>query len=132
MVDIAMESHEFEKTNPVTIVRGRRAYDEYRCRVCGLEGKRYGFSNIIRVQRDKLNCSHRKRMLTKCVRIRKEDEPNLKNSFGLSADKEYEPVEPPERYKGKYPESVWVFSEKRQEPVRLLLGEFVWVHGGAE
>jgi hypothetical protein len=124
MIDISVTSHAFEKVNIVTVIRGNRAYDKYRCRVCGLEGKRYGFSEVISVQRDKLSCSYRKRMMAEKVRIIKMYEQYLKDQFGLFADKEYETVEPPEGYEGKYPGSVWVFSEKRREPVRLLPGEF--------
>lgn len=127
MIDIPITLHDFQKVNAVTIVRGGYAYDKYRCRVCGLEGKRYSFSETIRVQRDILSCSHRQRMKAGKICIRETHEPNLKPQFGLFAGREYETVEPPEDYKGKYPGSVWVFSKKRREPVRLLPGEFVFV-----
>jgi hypothetical protein len=127
MVDIPITSHDFRKINVATIMRGKRAYDKYRCSVCGLEGMRHGFSETVSVQKDKVTCSYRKRMKAGKVCINKMREPNLKAQFGLLADKEYDVVEAPEEYKGKYPESVWVFSKKSQEPVRLLPGEFVFL-----
>ena len=33
--------HSWEKTNLVTILRGTRMYDTYKCAVCGITGKRY-------------------------------------------------------------------------------------------
>jgi hypothetical protein len=132
MIDIPITSHDFRKVNAATIIRGGRAYDIYRCEVCGLEGKRYGFSDLISVQRDKLNCSHRKRMMAGKVCINKKCVQHLKSQFGLCAGVEYEVVEPPEDYKGKYPESVWVFSKKRGEPVRLLADEFYYCREAVE
>lgn len=39
--------HTWEKTNLVTKVTGGRVYDTYKCKVCGIEGKRYGISGYI-------------------------------------------------------------------------------------
>lgn len=43
------QSHKWEKQNLVTIRRGGKNYDVYRCSCCGITGKRYGLSeNVIR------------------------------------------------------------------------------------
>jgi hypothetical protein len=125
MVEIPITSHAFEKVNIVTIVRGGKAYDVYRCRVCGLTGKRYGFSETLVVKKDIKNCTAHK--IERKVRIAPKYGKYLKGSFGLLPDSEYTTVEPPEEYKGKYPGSVWVFSEQRGEPVRLLVNEYIVV-----
>jgi hypothetical protein len=132
MIDIPIASHEFRKVNVTTVIRGSKAYDIYRCEVCGLEGKRYGFSDLIRVNRDVVRCKARLAVRALAVRINPLHEAHLKSQFGLSAKIAYPIVEPLEEYKGKYPESVWVFSEKRGEPVRLLPGEFMYTKKDAE
>ena len=123
MVEIAITSHNFKKINLVSIRKGKKIFDILKCSDCGLEGKRYGFTETVCVKRDKVNCSFRKKIRSSKVAIF--ENPHLESEFGLKCSI-FDVVEPPEEYKGKYPESVWVFSEKRGEPVRLLPGEFAF------
>lgn len=39
--------HGWEKQNAVTIMRGNRSYDAYKCSICGVTGKRYGLSAVM-------------------------------------------------------------------------------------
>lgn len=39
--------HDWEKQNAVTIMRGNRLYDAYKCNICGVTGKRYGLSAVV-------------------------------------------------------------------------------------
>ena len=40
--------HMWEKTNLVTQSRGGRLYDTYKCAKCGITGKRFGLSDIVK------------------------------------------------------------------------------------
>jgi hypothetical protein len=123
MIEISISSHRFVKVNIMTIVRGRKAYDKYRCMDCGLEGKRYGLSDLISVRRDKRCSGVAKKHV--CIMT-----GSLESSFGLMADKVYPVCTCPEEKKEKYAKDVWVFSEKAGEPVRLLVGEYYFVETG--
>lgn len=48
-------THEFDKTNMVSIPGRGTVYDRYRCDLCGLEGNRYGISAAICVPNKKKN-----------------------------------------------------------------------------
>jgi hypothetical protein len=41
-------SHDWTKTNLVTIMRGNQSYDTARCRVCGITAKRFGVGGYTR------------------------------------------------------------------------------------
>lgn len=46
--DLKNYDHKFIKTNLITVNKGRRFFDEYRCENCGVTGKRYGLEpNVI-------------------------------------------------------------------------------------
>lgn len=45
------KEHEWEETNLVTISKGGRMYDTYKCRNCSVTGKRYGIGG--RIVRDR-------------------------------------------------------------------------------
>lgn len=49
--------------------------------------------------------------------------PNL-TQFGFRVGEVYEVVQCPEIHKEKYGDDIWIYSEKRQEPVRLLFREY--------
>ena len=48
IIDGESRTHNWEKTNLVTIVRGSRLYDTCRCTKCGITGKRFGLGSPIR------------------------------------------------------------------------------------
>ena len=48
-ISLLQEPHDFEKVNFVTLQDKNGLYDLYKCKHCGLQGKRYGFSNNILV-----------------------------------------------------------------------------------
>ncbi|WAX17082.1 hypothetical protein PF672P2_00067 [Parabacteroides phage PF672P2] len=128
MVNIPIESHDFVKKNLYPVSRGKIVYDIYKCDCCGLEGRRYGTSKEITVKRDKILCAYAKGFrdkLTKChvqQVIITNEYPCV--AFGLLAGIEYDRVPCPKDEMDKFAEDVWVFSETRGEPVRLLPGEF--------
>jgi len=43
-----LSSHKWEKQNLVAIIKGNTNYDEYKCKICGVTGKRKGLSSYIR------------------------------------------------------------------------------------
>ncbi|MDR1199926.1 MAG: hypothetical protein LBK94_13115 [Prevotellaceae bacterium] len=119
MEQINITEHDFVKQNLTTIKRGKRLYDKYKCTSCGLEGIRYDLSNCIHVKRNK-------KCLAKKTKIKITSKYVLVN-FGFDGDKKYDIVPCPKEYEDKYKKSVWVYSNERREPVRLLPDEFVYV-----
>lgn len=43
-----LHNHSWEKQNLVTVFRGTQSYDAMKCERCGITGKRYGLSAILR------------------------------------------------------------------------------------
>ena len=41
------KDHDWEKTNLVTIIEGKRIYDTHKCRSCGITAKRFGLGDIV-------------------------------------------------------------------------------------
>ncbi len=106
--------HEFEKTNLVTI-KGAcgRLFDTYTCKHCGHTGQRFGINKYITAKEKQ--CTHKLEYTLQIV-------SNYLEQFGLKVGCEYETVPSPEKY--KHFDGVWVFSQERGEPVRILEGEF--------
>lgn len=51
------------------------------------------------------------------------EHPNL-IQFGFKVGEIIETIKCPDEYKEKFGDDIWVYSEKRQEPVRLLFKEY--------
>jgi hypothetical protein len=49
--DASPTNHDWEKSNLVTVKKGGRCYDTYRCKRCGITGKRFGFGGAIKHDR---------------------------------------------------------------------------------
>ena len=116
--------HNFEKVNLVTRNGG---YDEYRCK-CGLEGKRYGLSDALKVTGKAdliLKCPNAKpKEVTTAKRVRINGFTGASSSFAnLTEGSEHDVVECPANYKTKYGSDVWVMGIG--EAVRLLPNEYV-------
>ena len=47
MGDSATTPHQWYKSYPVTISDSEGVYDRYRCKKCGITGKRFGLSDVI-------------------------------------------------------------------------------------
>lgn len=47
VVDQEYKNHEWEKQNLATIIGKGRNYDIYKCKICGVTGKRYGLSGSV-------------------------------------------------------------------------------------
>jgi hypothetical protein len=110
--------HEFEKTN---LVSDKNGNDFYKCCNCGIKGKRRAFSESIEVSG----------IESKVLRCNLEKNPNigksiivLINQFGLKSGEEHIIVECPESELKKYSMETWVFSENRNEPIRLFGNEY--------
>ncbi len=110
-------THEFIKQNLSTIIRGKKVYDKVKCKLCGLEGIRYSLSNIVNVKYDK-KCPKK---ASKKVQIISR---YVCNNFGFEYGKIYERCECPDKYKEIHKDAIWIYSDERKEPVRLLSGEF--------
>ncbi len=119
-MEIYINTHEFEKQNTVTIFRGKKAYDRVKCKVCGLEGIRNGLLNMISVKRDK-KCAVKQRQLVQVI------SKYAQSEFGFYASKYYNRVECPDSEKARFANDVWIFSDTRNKPVRLLAGEYILI-----
>jgi len=114
--------HDFSKSNLFTKSSQKGVYDVYECVHCGLQGKRYGLNDYIKVDKDK-PCTKQKDAPKEYVFT-----PYLiqltQKTMGM--DKGYKTLSSPcpidERE--KYGDDVWVFSPKRNEVVRLFSEEY--------
>lgn len=117
-MDIHITTHNFQKTNLITIVKGKRIFDEYECLDCRLKGKRYGLSEYITVGQDK-----------QCITKPKPEKVEIRSpgleQFGLIRGEKHTVVDCPKSEAEKFGRDVWVFSPTRNEPVRLLAGEYI-------
>lgn len=121
--DVKNSGHRFEKTNLITLRSKGGSYDVYTCKDCGLKGKRYGLN--AHIDAPKKTCKRPPQYPEFVKTIAKSVE-----SVGLENDTKYETVLAPlgeEKLSG-----VWVFSQERQAPVRLLPYEYVVLEGGSE
>lgn len=127
-IELKHTTHDFTKTNLVTLPGKRGSYDEMRCGNCGLRGKRR------RVDILEVDGRTSPNNLEKCPKVPSKaprkvritnfggHSPNFTNMIGGSV---HDVVEPPSDYKSKFPNSqltVWVNGVF--EPMRLLAGEF--------
>ena len=130
MKQVPLNAHTFTKTNLVTIIKGNRIFDEYKCSTCGMIGRRYGLSEYAEVSNkysDKLvnNCLAPEIdiWVGKPIKV-------IKCSAGGGAFKNLTPnsihivVSPPDNYINAIGK-IWV--QGIGEPVALLSGEFVFI-----
>lgn len=112
-------SHQFEKTNLITI-KGKNGvlYDEYKCIYCQHTGIRVGLNTYI-TAKEKV-CTHKSEYTPQRIKIILRNVEAL--GFGFMYEDVRETVPPPKEY--QHLEGVWVYSETRKEPARLLFGEF--------
>lgn len=116
--------HKFEKQNLVTITKGRKHYDVFKCSVCGIVGESINL-NAIKVKSsysaDKVNNCIRETKGIKRIRITK-CTASGRQFENLTPGSEHDIVTPPEGYKN-FDRGVWVMGIG--EPVKVLYGEFV-------
>lgn len=116
-------NHDFHKTNLVTQRSKIGTFDTYKCSHCGLEGKRYGLSEMLTVRKAKV-CTNKlvapQSENLGQVRITKVQSPG----FGLEDLSVHDRVPCPKEYLNKYADDVWVMSPTRKEPVRLISSEY--------
>lgn len=127
--------HDFEKVN---LVGDEKGCDTYKCKKCGLVGKRPAFSEtmqLVRPYADKLNVCDGSRPKFNKANLRKQEEKVFVSQtvvitngreleqFGFSKDEKHQTVACP---KNQNPElvGVWIHSDVRNEPVRLLEHEY--------
>lgn len=127
MIQISLNdtSHEFDKSNLVTQRGKGGTFDTYKCKHCGLEGKRYGLSELITVKKAK-NCTRivKPQSINESNELGKVKIQRIDPSWGLKSGDVVERVPCPESEKEKYNNQVWVFSPARNEPMLLLSGEY--------
>lgn len=122
VVSLNDKSHNFQKTNLVTLRDASGMHDTYECSHCGLSGKRYGMNEFIVVKKI-IACTNKPTIvpqnnLGKVIMLH----PHV-TMFGFELEKEYDRVPCPAEYMDKYSDDIWVYSEKRGEPIRLLSHE---------
>lgn len=116
----SFQEHRFEKQNLTTLKDKSGYYDIYKCVYCGLEGKRYGVSDAIAARSGKRCEGPQLKPGTKIIVISN----YACQAVGLKFGKEYTTVDCPEEHIAKFANDAWVISDRRNEPVRLLPGEF--------
>lgn len=123
--DIKTSQHICMKQNLVTISKSGRMYDKMKCSLCGMEGKRYGFTHVEVLEKYKEEnvhlCPNAKPIeipkKIKVIRCLASGAP-FKN---LLPNSEHEVVTPPTGYKNDHT-GVWVMGVG--EPVKLLSDEY--------
>ncbi|MEY4934391.1 MAG: hypothetical protein RIS64_750, partial [Bacteroidota bacterium] len=115
---VHMSKHRFDKVNLITTKKG----DEYKCKDCGCNGFRDGLRPFIMVKKGKDMSFCPKAQYNRPVTVQLNESVCIQ--FGFEMNKIYTVVDSPDP---KYKNDVWVFSEQRNEPVRLLDGEFLRV-----
>ena len=125
-IDAGSGNHVWDKTNLVTIVKGRKSYDTVVCKGCGIKGKRYNMQEIAVDGRVKAST------LTSCPNPLSTYEAPKKikitncSAFGrqfvnLVSGSEHEVITPPKGYQNDHT-GVWVMGVG--EPVKVLKKEF--------
>lgn len=124
MRSIDMNSHDFRKQNLVTQKKG----DFYKCSVCGCEGWRQSLSNELTVTEEMY------KIASKCQFKPPQDERKsyrpknvlLKTMAYVGIVGGVHPViDCPEEYKNIFSADVWVWSDSRNEAVRILPHEII-------
>ena len=114
--------HTWEKTNIVTKVDRKGAYDHYRCKNCGIEGKSYslGLIEVSVCYKDKLaHCPNAKHTKVKVVHCNAAGKVFAKFTPGSIHDI-IEAPDGEDRSRGEWVKGVG-------EPVLLLYDEFTYV-----
>lgn len=120
--------HLFAKTNLVTIIKNKAAYDEYTCERCGLSGKRYGIDDKVFVNDSCTdlqlhNCnSETDTYIGKTIKIINCEA--MGSSFAnCTPDSIHRVIKPIEgHFNGD--RGVWV--QGKGEPVKILFSEFIF------
>lgn len=118
--------HVWEKQNLVTIFNGRKHYDIYKCKNCGIEGKTNSLITISLKEslssENIFNCKGKihkdlptRIKITNCTAAG----PQFQN---LTQNSEHDVVTPPNGYKNDYT-GLWVMGIG--EPVKVLPSEFI-------
>lgn len=123
---VLMSKHDFNKVNLVTI-SGKKG-DLYKCQECGAQGYRCGLAPMVELTEAEFkkaeNCSFASRV-TKTIDLRprlQEIETGEMPYIGIKAGV-HKCVSCPIKY-AQFAGDAWVFSDERQEPVRLLRGGY--------
>lgn len=121
-VELTYGGHQWEKQNLMTLGK-TRAYDLYKCRCCGIEGKSYrlGMITVPEKYKNKLQKCKRKGNRTKVkVTFCRAVGPEFSK---LTPGSIHDIVTPPKGYDNSKGE--WV--QGLTEPVLLLAGEYVYL-----
>lgn len=120
MKSVQMSSHDFDKVNLVTLSKGG---DQYRCAVCGCTGIRISIEPIVTLSEKEYNksikCDFKKlsELRKLPVKVLLDDMPYVGIRCGVY-NVEPSPID-------DYKDDVWVFSESRNELVRVLPYEII-------
>ena len=119
-------SHNWEKQNLVTIIKGGKSYDEMKCSGCGMQGKTHRLTNII------LKGSYSVSGVRRCKAAGKFEVPSRiritncvahgEQFANLVNDSEHDVVAPPESYNNDE-DGVWVMGVG--ESVKVLNNEYL-------
>jgi len=128
-IDLRRTTHFFEKQNLVTQSSSSGAFDNYKCRLCGLTGKRYGISEAVVTKSAKASEACPKAVAPvglERVMISKSFHGAVDDADELKPGTIHAVVPPPKEYAKKYPNNfgnVWVMGTA-ETPVRLIGDEF--------
>ena len=124
MKTISMDAHDMSKQNLVTTSRG----DFYKCSVCGVAGFRTSVAPLITVTEEQFKVAQ------KCTFVTSNKQPNslrpsevkvlrILDQFGIEPGV-HKVVDCPASYAERYANDIWIWSEKRNEAIRLLPEEY--------
>lgn len=122
--------HNFSKVNLVTIIKGRKNYDILKCSKCGVEGKRFGFSEELTISNKYPNSQ---------IQFCTKDPQEIKNKFVdkfikitncIATGNQFQNLKPSSIHKIVIPpedhmngdRGVWV--QGIGEPVKILFNEY--------
>lgn len=127
-LDHNQHGHIFSQTGYLKPKKGEAMIPRvWTCSQCGLIGVQKRFQRVIELPKAYIvvKCPNDNSMLKAVMQPR--GTVTMKRDmvdFGLEFGSTYKVVNCPPEYMDRYGDCIWVYSDKRKEPVRLLRGEF--------
>lgn len=123
LISLRDTNHDFYKSNLVTQRGKSGTFDVFKCSHCGLEGKRYGLTDMLSVRKAKI-CT-KKPVAPQSGKLGQVRITRVQSAgFGLDNLSVHDRVPCPKEYIDRYADDVWVMSPTRNEPVRLFSSEY--------
>lgn len=127
-LDLDQKGHIFQETGYIKPKKNEHFIKRtWTCSQCGCVGTQEGIPRIIKLKKAyvDVNCPKDSSLIQALLQPRgKVRLTRPFPDFGFEEGQEYEIVSCPPEYQIKYGSEVWIFSQKRNEPVRLLRREY--------